>query len=417
MTARFAIPLIVLVTLIASVTPVTQAQDPAPDRLEDLLMYAPDTPNSRAWLTYGDIAGWHASWGVPRPPNRAIFDLFPRIPRAYWMAIMPRQTMPPEALGLQYLLVSEERAFYGFDFFQVDRALAAGHPPETLTVLQHNADPDAIAAQLVESGYTASDIAPGWTLYSILDDYELALGPDAPEGMPQVGALGQRNRIALNGQQMIIARASATIEQALAAAAGDAPALLDDPAYAALAAALHDPLLEGAGDLVGVIIQHGLEYAGDPAVLVLGRATPAMLQALREQYGLDDPANLLPPFSAVAFATFHADDASYLTLALAFPPGADTARAISLLESKMPDYQSLMSERSFADHWALDRSGVADVGGIPVVLVVMRVDDPPLTPANADRVNTDVLSWSEMVVQRDLLFLATATDAGAVPEN
>lgn len=414
MTARLTILLVVLIALAAGISPVSHAQDVTPDRLADLLIFAPDTPDTRAWLTYGDIAGWHISWGVPRPLNQTMFEALPRIPRAYWMALMPRQTMPSQALGLEYLLTDDARAFYGFDFFQVDRALAAGNPPDAITVIEHNADPEVVAEQLIESGYTASDPGNGWALYSIFDDYEVALGAESGVEVPRIGMLGQRNRIALYEQRMIIARATGIIEQALAAAAGDIPALIDDPAYAALASALHDPLLDGTGDLLGVIMQQGLEYVGDPVALYFGPSTtPENMEALREQYGLDDPANLLPPFNAVAFATFHGDDATYLTLALAFPPGTDTGPAISVLEAKLPTYQSLVTDRSFADRWTLDRSGAVEVDGVPVALVVMRVQDPTPPPENPADLGAAVLSWYDMVVQRDVAFLATVTAAGA----
>ena len=48
---------------------------------------------------------------------------------------MPKQLVLPEALGLQYLFQDEQRPFYGFDIFGIDRFVYAGAPPDMVTVL------------------------------------------------------------------------------------------------------------------------------------------------------------------------------------------------------------------------------------------------------------------------------------------
>lgn len=406
---------IVIASLIGSSTagpPRTYAQPPDPSNaFAQALAFVPDAPGYSEWLTFGDIAAWYTAWGMPRPLNLLTLDILPEQPRALWLFILPRQTALPSALGMDTLFMDDQRPFYGFDFFHVDRALGAGSPPNDITLIEHNADPEAIAAQLVASGYSAETLDGGWTLYSILDDYEIAFQSDSDVEFPRVGALGQRNRIALNGQQLITARATAPVTAAIAAHARDMPALVDNPVYSALAAALSDPLLDGTGALVGVIMQSGLEYQHAPETMLVGPSmTPEQLAEMGEELGLDDPARLLPPFSAVAFATSHADDASYLTLALAFMPGADTDRALAVLESKMPAYETISTQMSLADHWSLDRSGIAEVNGIPVVLVTMRVANPPPKAADEAAYRPQVLSWGDLVMRRDLLFLAIASE-------
>lgn len=409
---RNLLAVFLVLVLSAGTVPALHAQDdPAPaDTFANWLAYVPDTPENRRWLTYGDFAAWYESWNILRPTNFTTAELLPPEPHAYWVHVFPRQTMPPEAFGLQYIMLDDQRDFYGFDAFQVDRALEAGGPPELITLLEHNVDPDAIAATLLESGYTAGELDGGWTLYSILDDYEIAMTAGLDIEFPRVGQLGQRNRIALNGQQMIIARATAPVTAALDAAAGDAPALAGDPYYAALAAALGDPALEGTGSLVGVMAMGGeMLTSGDPILAMLGpNTTPEVIERMRQEYGFDDPANLLPPFETVAFATFHArDDATYLVLALAFDPVlADfTDRAVSLLEANLPEYELVHGDRSLADIWSLDRTATITVGDVPVVLAVMRVEDPP--PLEEGESVVSVWNWYRMVLQRDLLFLAS----------
>lgn len=389
--------------------PASFAQDStAPNAFAQMLAAVPDTPANRQWLTFGDIETWHTAWNTLRPLNLATLDLLPEVPRKLWMFVLPYQATPPSALGVEYLMFDDQRDAYGFDFFHVNRTVEAGNPPDTLTLLDHNADPQEIAAALLATGYTAEDYGV-WTLYSILDDYEIALGSDLD--LPRVGALGARNRIAINGQQMIIARATAIATAAIDATTGDRPTLIEDPVYAALATALSDPLLEGTGSLVGVIALPASELGVVNVVSsVLGADSPAdAIAQLNAEYGLDDASTLLPLYTTAAFATSHAQDASYLTLALAFPPGTDTDHAINVLEAKMPDYQSIVSDLAFADRWTLDRSGAVEVGGIPVVLITMRVENPAL-PASGDTYSPNVLNWYRMIAMRDLVFLATIAD-------
>lgn len=409
------VPVLVIALLLGGITagaPRTHAQPPEPSNaFAQALAFVPDAPGYSEWLTFGDVAAWHTAWGIPRPLNLLTLDMLPEQPHALWMFVLPRQIMPPSALGMDTLFMDDQRPFYGFDFFHVDRVLGAGNPPDDITLIEHNADPEAIAAQLIASGYSAEDLDGGWTLYSILDDYEVALQAAGDVEFPRVGMLGQRNRIVLNGQQLITARATAPVMAAVAAHTRDIPALVDNPVYGALAAALSDPLLDGTGALVGVIMQSGLEYLHAPEIMLAGPSmTPEQLAEMREVLGLDDPARLLPPFSAVAFATSHAGDASYLTLALAFLPGADTDRVITVLESKMPAYQTLSTQISLADHWSLDRSGAVEANGNPVVLVTMRVENPPPKAAGEPAYRPQVLSWGDLVMRRDLLFLAIASE-------
>lgn len=410
MTRPLIASLVLIALLIGSImtaAPASLAQDStAPNTFAEMLAAVPDTPESRRWLTFGDIEAWHTAWNTLRPLDLTTLDLLPEVPRKLWMFVLPYQTAPPSALGMEYLMFDDQRDVYGFDFFHVDRTIEVGNPPETVTLIEHHADPGEIATALLTTGYTAEDYG-NWTLYSILDDYQVALGSDLD--LPQVGQLGARNRIALNGQRMIIARATGLVTNVIAADSGEQPALIDDPSYAALATALSDPLLDGTGSLVGVVAQSGLEYVGMLSVMLGPRISAEQLETVRETYGINNPDTVLPLFDTVAFATSHAEDASYLTLALAFPPGTDTDHAISVLEAKMPDYQSIMADMSFSDRWSLDRSGAIEIDGIPVVLVTMRVENPAL-PASGETYQPNVLNWYRMIVARDLVFLATVAD-------
>jgi hypothetical protein len=382
-------------------------QDSAESDLLRLLHYVPDVPEVRETLVqYGDLAAWHTSWKVLRINNVQQLDLLPRDKHAYWMFIMPRQTAPPEPLGMQYLFTDDQRAFYGFDVFGVDRFISAGVPPVQITALEHRLDSGDIAAALTASGYEAQAV-PGGTLYSQFEDMEAP----AMSGVevPHVGQFGALNRIALldASPTLLISRRTDDVLASLAAAQGEQPSLADDPFYAAAAQAVLDPSLADTGELVGVLFMSG-PVPMDPATLLLDDDGDAIREQFEQMVG-DNP---LPLYVLTAFATHHTEGASYLTLVVVFPPETDATAAATILADRMQNYVSLATREPLTARWTFDRASGIEVDGLPVALVTMRVDDPPPTPEDAAMPNAGVFSWYEMVVRLDLGFLVAGEWTG-----
>jgi len=380
-----------VVMLLIPALPALGSQQGQESPLLTLLRFVPDTPNNRGMLTFGDVAAWDSSWGVPQIDTVDELNALPRDPKAYWMFIMGKQTAPPNDLGIQYLMQGDMRPYYGFDFFNVDRFISAGTPPDIITVVEHHLDPAQIGAALTASGYTAQSLDGGATLYSLFGDYDVP--PLSDSTIPHVGKLGALNRIALLDQQIIISRASANVTAALDAQSGTGASLADDPAYAAAVQALDDPSLSDTGDLVGVMM------IGGEAALQLGAVAEGQTAS-----------GTLPAYTLVAFATRHTQGASYLTLAVVFPAGTDAPSASDTLAERLKNYVSLVTRQPLTDRWTFDRSSGVESSGLPVALVTMRVDDPPVAP-EGERANASVLSWADMVYRRDLGFLAVAPPA------
>jgi hypothetical protein len=379
---------------IMTATPVTAALE---SPLLRLLRFVPDTPEYREYLTYGDAEAWHDSWNVPRLDNWDELENLGREPAAYWMFIMPRQTTPPESLGTQYLRTEDQRGFYGFDLFNLDRFISAGQPPNYVTAVEFSFDGTEIADALSAFGYEAEALDTGGTLYSILDDYEIDM-----ESPTHAGKLGNLNRIALLDGQMVIAKATDIVIDALLAQSGEVPSLADSPEYAAAVAALEGPALGETGELVGVILVEGSNLAVASSYIPLGGPEEAVAQ-LREY--AEGPQ--LPAYDLVAFATSHTEGASYLTLAVVFPQGTDAGSAADILAGRLQDYVSLRYQKPLDDRWTYQMATAVEIEGLPVALVVMGVGDPSPTPEDAPLVEAGVLSWIELVVARDTLFLVT----------
>jgi hypothetical protein len=384
----------------APVAPTPLPPTPAPpapgNALLRLLRFVPDTPEYREYLTYGDAEAWHASWDIPRIDSWDELEALDREPAAYWMFIMPRQTTPPDTLGYEYLHSEDQRGFYGFDLFNLDRFLSAGNPPDRITVVEFSFDEAPVADALTASGYETEELETGGTLYSILDDYEVAL--DFPT---RSGSLGNLNRIALLDGQMVIAKATDPVTNALLAQSGDLPSLADSAEYVAAVTALEDPALAEPGELVGVILMEGSNLADASGYL---RGAPEEAVAQLEEYAEGPP---LPAYNLVAFATRHSEGASYLILAVVFPEGMDADSAADILADRLKNYISLTTGGPLDERWTFDMATGIEAGGLPVALVAMRVDDPPPTPEDQTMVNTAVLPWIDLVIRHDTLFLVT----------
>ena len=391
------------VMLLALLAPVPASAQGGPDttgHLLPMLAFVPDTPDNRQWVAYGDIATWYTAWDVPRVDSLDAVDALDAQDRAAWLYTLSEQTTPPQALGLQFLMreADAQREALGFNFFDVERGLEAGQPPDMVTALALDVDPAQIDRALTASGYTAGTLGTAGTLYRIRDDYEIDISASL-----RAAQLGHLNRIGLVDSVTLVGSATAIIESAFQAAAGDIPSLADDPAYRAAAGVVEsDPALDETGPLVGVILL-------PPDVLLVGSG-----RTTGENPPSDQPGTL-PPFTLAAFATRHTlpgedplpngHGATSLVLALVLAPGADADAAAQTLAGRLDGYVSLVTGAPLSDRWILAQSFGTEAEGLPVAVAVMRVDDPLPDESGAPG-NPGVLSWVELIFSRDVLFLA-----------
>lgn len=364
-----------------------------------MLRFIPDRSQYRQWVSFGDAVAWHTSWDIPRVDNVGDLEELDRDTRAYWMNILPRQTWPAMALGHQYLLSDDQRTYYGFDLFNLDRWIEAGMPPETITAVEFAFDREEVSNALRGSGYDADDLDNG-TLYSIRADYETSF--DLPT---KTGQLGNLNRIGLLEGQMVIARATELVEQALEANSGDRRSLAENKEYRAVALTLQDKALSSFGNLVGVILTDDQTFS-EPATYLNTLQSPEAQAELRQR--LERDADDLPGWEVVAFATQHAEDASYLTLLVIFDEGTDAEEAASVLADRLEEYALLRDpDRTLMEYCrcSLEQAVAVKSEGIPVALVTMRADNPSPTAEYEPIANTAVFSWLQLIVNRDTGFL------------
>ncbi len=380
----------------------TEFTDTSESPLLRLLRFVPDTPEYRKYLTYGDADAWHTSWNIPRVDNLEELENLGQEPHAYWKFIMTTQTIPPGSLGIQYLFDEDQRSFYGFDLFNLDRFMEAGELPDRISLVEFSFDHAQIAKALTTLGYETMPLEKGVALYRILDDYKADL-----RFPTRTGRLGGLNRIILRDGQMIIAKATAPVTNALLAYNGEKSSLADSSDYVAAVKALEHSALKDTGELVGAIFMTAPNFS-DPALLLEPSAHEEAIQQLKD-YAQKPP---LPPYSLVVFATRHTRGASFLILTVVFPKGTDANAAADILADRLQHYVSVSQGISLDDRWTFEKATGVEVQELPVVLAVMRVDDPPPTPQDAANINAGVFTWSSLIFKRDALFLIP----GDIPE-
>ncbi len=348
--------------------------------LADLLALIPDTEVTRAWLSYGDVQGWHGATGVPRLSSLDELDTFSEEENSAWLYEMPRQTAPPTALGISYLMLDDMRPAYGFSFLDAAQMLEAGQPPETLTLVTLSVPSAQVADALAESGYARTEMS-GATLFSRGDDYAIDIASPS-----KVGQLGALNRVAVlesegQGSQLLLARATAPITQALAATVGEKRSLADDRIYNALADAVEGSLIL-TGTLVGLIVQDGVQQVDVNAAL----GSPAADVVAR--YAADP----LPPYRLRAFATTRDGVDTFLTVLIAMGTTGDPQENAAILGDRLADYVSTVDEQPLGDQWELVMTGSFEsTARLAYATLKLKPDSS--------------ISWMDLIARRDLLFL------------
>ncbi len=359
--------------------------------LQSLLAYVPNEPIYREYLAFGDVAAWYSATNMTPIDSVAEWQALEQPQRDLWAFALPIQTMPPEPLGLPYMLTQDMREFYGFSFLDAVRFIESGMPPVNFTVLETSADPAQIDAALLAFGYTANPVEGG-TLYRIRRDNEMDLRSPS-----KVGQLGQLNRIVRIGDTLIIGRATDLVARAVNNLHRGTGTLADDPTYRALTGALTAPALSPLGELVGAILI-GQPLAADPMMLAQENAA---IQAQLDVYAQAP----LPPYLALGLATHRMGEESYLTLVVVFPPSVDGAAAAATLGERLATYKSVTSKRVLTEYWSFAHQASVNFEGLSVALVSMQVTDKDASGA----LRTRPLAWSDLLFQRDLLFLLTGT--------
>jgi len=394
LSSRSCHPLLILIAVLPLLLLAACEGGKEQNQLSEFLSNIPDRSQYRQWTAFGDVAGWYAAYDLERPWSiQQLEGDDQALERSYNMVILPKQTITPNSLNIQMSLREDQRDLFGFNYLSVDQHIEAGPPPEEITLLSFSYDKQEIADALTDLGYQAEAMGDG-TLYSLNEDYQANLQSET-----KTNQIGNLNRILLFDDHMVIARATEVIEDALDASPRS---LADDEVYAAAVKALGERTLADNGSLIGVIFIEG-NYLADqlsPAALL------ARFNMSAEDLQQFEQAGDLPEYDLATFATYQQEDTAYLTLVVVFPEDTDAQAASEVLEDRMRNYNSVFRGQTLDDRWSFKDSGSLEVDGLPVAYVVMRSRLKETTGPNGNP-QLYIFSWSDLVFQHNLYFLAT----------
>lgn len=243
-------------------TPATAAPATADNGLAALLRLAPavsageDAPPAQIAI-YADVAAQLGAVGVvpPATPEDETFNRF--------VAAIAHLPLPPDIA--QHTVDPTWREAFGFDTFQVDRALTIGEPPRLTTILRGRFDERELQAAWRNTGYqpVAVDL-PGAVVASLTAEPVVDL--DSPTA--HLALYSMNNAAILPDGTLVFSGTLDGVHAVLDVVAGRASPLANRPGVA--------PLLAAAGDLVSATLFDGSGLRGlDPVVAVLDPTPPS----------------------------------------------------------------------------------------------------------------------------------------------
>jgi hypothetical protein len=301
----------------------------------------------------------------------------------------------------------------GFDFFDIDRALAFSTPPASGLVLLGDFDPEAIGAAHAARDYTTSERA-GHTLLCASSGCEEGLRIDLANvdaAVPFGGRLGRSEPLAVSLADILSSPDITTLEAMLSTAAEETPSLAADPAFRALAQAPADD-----ASIIQATLLPGPTLALSPDLAGFLGASPDEVDGWLLELEALPP---LPVPSAVALVDGAAGDEQVVTIALAYADPDDAGIAAESVAARLGSVRSLTSDVPVAELLAgrgltgtSTRVEPAGPDGTSVAVVELRA------PLASDAPDPDAGSLApssglyrllvSMVASRDILWLLPA---------
>lgn len=240
--------------------------DESASPLLQMLALVPDVLDTRQGtpgVAFVDLRALEAAAGVESPGTAAAYEEMSEEARDAWSAALQRVRVgPAELLAYRNAQMEGMPGLVGFEWFDIERLLAYGAPPASVTVLAAEVDSGRLAERLAARGFERVE-RHGVTIWHHQRDGALDLRSRDPAD-PFGANMGRAQRIAVLPGHLANSAYWRATEAVTAAHAGHAPALADSPEYRALAEAVSD---SSTGALLQAVFLHPMEVGvmpGDP---------------------------------------------------------------------------------------------------------------------------------------------------------
>jgi hypothetical protein len=302
----------------------------------------------------------------------------------------------------------------GFDFFDIDRAVAFGAPPSNGIALLGEFDAAAIEAAYERRGYTSAADRDHALLCSAAG-CEAGLDVDPSQidqSVPFGGRLGRQEPLALSESEVLSSPDIATLQHMLETTAATGTSLADLKAFQALASAPDD-----AQRIIQAMFLGGHLIFASPQLDETIDSVEDIDAALAE---LDGLAPLPAPETIAVFDGATATE-QVVTIALAYQDEEAARQAADAVAARLESVSSVRFDGPLSD--ALETRGVTAItpsvrepavgsGESAVGVVELRaplVDDEP-TPTGALKPSSLLYRlFYELIMARDLLWITPVT--------
>jgi hypothetical protein len=333
--------------------PAALAQDPGDEEAErPLLAIAGLIPDSALVreapiaFAYADFDAMLRAEGV-EPMGQA----FALLGGDLWRKAMMRN-MTIDMMEYAMRNIEHGKELVGFNFYDLARAVQFGMPPDDGLIFEGMFDADAIGAALEARDFEQGEIE-GVTVWHRLEDRDMDLQSRQPAD-PFKGYLGMAARIALLpdddepvyiGSTASWAGTTAIVE----AAQDEIDSLADAADFRALIDALEDPETYETPVIQAIFMGPETFMIDEDSLAMFGRSIDEEERdALRERFGLDDPAKALPPFRLMAIADRVEGERVLAVLALLYNDAEAAEEAGEKLVERLGTFSPpLMQDRDF----------------------------------------------------------------------
>ena len=323
-------------------------------------------------VAFADLLTQKRNYGLGEATSAAAFQALQAAP-----AILSNLTnglpLPAES-GIEHALDPEWREAVGYDFWQIERTISAGSPPNVWSRLEGRFVQSEIAAALGRAGHQPVAYG-GATILTRGDDRQIV---DVNQPITRL-TLARLNRVVLDEGALTATAATALAEAGIDARAGRLDTFAADPDYAALAAAL--------GPVVGARLIPADLFSQPQSANPRSTATPVR--------STDPSRPRLNPYRLVGLGLRDDGTTHTMLVALVYADAAAARADAPLLRQRATDYQLLATRQPLRER---------AVAGEPTVVAGGERATLVLPFAIAD--TADLGLWQRMFFQRDYGFLA-----------
>ena len=326
-------------------------------------------------LAFADLLTQKRNYGLAEATSAAAFQALQTGP-ALLANLTDGLPLPSES-GIEHALDPEWREVVGYDFWQIERTISAGSPPNVWSRLEGRFAQAEIAAALGRAGHQPVPYG-GATILARGDDRQIV---DLNQPITRL-TLARLNRVVLEDGVLTATAATELAEAGIDARAGRADTFATDPDYAALAAAL--------GPVVGARLIPAELFAQPQSASP--RATPTVATPTPS---VDPSRPRLNTYRLVGLGLRDDGTTHTMLIALVYADAAAARAAAPLLRQRATEYKLLATRQPLRERAVAGEPTVVEGGDRATVVLPLSI---------ADTANLGL--WQRMFFQRDYGFLS-----------